>query len=194
MTMNRVRCTWAGFSGAPGLTTFYLANEVTNVAPIKAFFDGVSFVLPTVVSITIPSAGDQINETDGEITGVWAGSGGGTTAGAGGGGVYSGPTGACVNWLTSLIVAGRRPMGRTFLVPLIGSAYEANGTLSAGAVSSIQTAATALVVALGGGMKIFSRPFVPEPGQPGTPRVGAAATVIAARVPDKAIVLRSRRD
>jgi hypothetical protein len=183
--MNRVRVSLAGFTGAPGLTTLMLGSGITNVAPIVTFFNALTNVMPNGLSATIPSSGDQINETNGQITGTWIGTGGQTITSITAAAAYSGSSGACIDWLTSLIVAGRRVQGRTFVVPLTGVSYQSDGTLAGTTITILQNAATALIVALAGELKVFSRP--------NATRVGAAATVIAARVPDMAAVLRSRR-
>lgn len=193
MPMNRVKCPWTGFTGGPGLSTLYIGSTTFDVAPIKSFFNSVTTWIPNVVTITIPAVGDVINETDGSIVGAWAGTGGGTALGSVTPAAYSGASGAVIDWLTALVIAGRRRQGRTFLVPLGGVAYENNGTLATGVLSSLQTAANTLISAYAGELKVFSRPFVPKPGSTKPPRVGASVSVISARIPDMAAVLRSRR-
>jgi hypothetical protein len=116
-------------------------------------------------------------------------------------GAYAGNAGAVVHWLTSLIVGTRRVRGRTFLVPMIGSAFESNGSLTSTALNTINNAAAALITAVGTGMVVWSRPVVahtkydPKTGQ-GTGVAGRSGTygaVTGSRVPDLAISLRSRR-
>jgi len=186
MTMNRVRVSLTGFTGAPGLTTLMLGSGITNVAPILAFFNSLTNVMPNGLQAAVPSSGDQINETNGQITGTWIGSGGGTASSIAAAAAYSGSSGAVIDWLTPLIVAGRRVQGRTFVVPLTGVSYQSDGTLASTTITTIQNAANTLIAALAGELKVFSRPTAT--------RTGAAATVIAARVPDIAAVLRSRRN
>jgi hypothetical protein len=185
MTMNRVRVSWSNFPGAPGLSTFYVGSGVTDMTAIKAFFQSVSTLLPNATAVTVPNAGDQISEANGQITGAWAGSNGGTVTSIAAAGAFAGSAGACVDWLCALIVRGRRVQGRTFLVPLVGTAYDNNGSLTSGTITTIQNAATALIVALAGELKVWSRPTATA--------AGANATIISARIPDLAITLRSRR-
>ena len=85
----------------------------------------------------------------------------------------------------SVVVNGRLPMGRTFLVPLVVANYDANGTLASATVTGITNAANALITALAGELKIWHRPDTKGPG--------VAATVISCQVPDMAAVLKSRR-
>jgi len=199
--MNRARVTWTGFSGGPGVSTFYFGSSTTDMGALKAFFVSMMANIPNAVSGTVPITGDQINDTDGKIVGSWTGTNGGGFGGAGGTLAYSGVSGFCVDWLTSLIVAGRRVQGRTFFVPASSNCYQTDGTILDSVRTSLTTAAATLISAYAGEFKVFARPFPGKPAEVGPPpkpakpaRVGAAAQVVAPRIPDKAIVLRSRRD
>ena len=184
MPMNRVRCVWSGFPGAPGYSNMYVSTSVVNQGDLQDFFSALEPDLPSAVRIDVPQTGDVIDESTGQITGTWAGTPNGQIVGTQAG-VYSAPSGAVVNWKTALLVEGRRVQGRTFLVPLAGTAYQADGSLASATQARIQAAATALVVALAGSLKIWSRP---------RPTIaGANATVLAGVVPDMAAVLSSRR-
>lgn len=184
MSMHRVRCVWSGWPGAPGYTNFFVGTAIVNQTAIRAFFGALAGILPSTVSIQVPDTGDVVDETDGTITGVWSGTSSTLLTGLISG-VYASPAGACVNWRSGLIVAGRRVMGRSFLVPLAGAAFQNDGTLSTSALGDLQSAATNLISALAGELKVWSRPRPALTGQ--------AATVISSNVPDKAVVLRSRR-
>lgn len=192
-TMNRARVAWTNFSGAPGLSTFYLGSSTVDMTALRTFFDSIKSLLPNSVTIQVPSSGDQLNDTTGTITGVWTGPAQTSVTGNGGVIGYAGGSGAVVEWLTGLIVGGRRPIGKTFIVPLIAAAYDSNGTLASTTLTTLQNAANALVVAYAGELKIFSRPFTPPAGSSKPPRVGVAAQIVAARIPDLAAVLTSRR-
>lgn len=185
MTMNRVRCGWSNFPGAPGLSTFYLGSGITNMAPVKSFWDAVKDQMPLGTTVTTPTSGDQLDEATGTLSGAWSGTGGGTSVSVTVSQPYSGTSGLVIEWLTSLIVAGRRVMGKTYLVPLDRGGYDASGSIATGSISAVQAAGNALIVALAGELKVWSRP---------RPSIaGAAAQVIACRVPDLAVVMRSRR-
>lgn len=184
MTLNRVRVLWQNFSGAPGYTNHYVGSLVTAQTAIRQFYQDTSTFYPTGLTVSVPSSGDQINEATGQIIGSWSGSAQTNVTGTGAGN-YSGPSGAIVNWRTSLVVNGRRPMGRTFLVPLVVANYDNSGTLASATVTGIQNAANALITALAGELKIWHRPDTKGPG--------VGATVISAQVPDMAAVLKSRR-
>jgi hypothetical protein len=184
MTMNRVRVLWQNWPGAPGYTNHYVGSAVLAQSAIRTFYDALKANIPTGLTIQVPSTGDQVNEATGAITGVWSGAVQAVVTGTAVG-VYAGPVGACVNWRTGNIINGRRPMGRTFIVPLSQASFETNGTLSAAALALIQAAATQLITDLAGELKVWHRPNTAGPG--------ANVTVLTAQVPDMGAVLRSRR-
>ena len=116
---------------------------------------------------------------------------------------YNAAGGAMIKWLTTGIVRGHRVRGRTFLVPLGGDLYQADGTLNDGVAASILLNAGNLVTALSTSMFVWSRPRKATPqwtdvrGHVHPARlasVGEVFPIIAASVPDKSVVLRSRRD
>jgi len=184
MTLNRVRVLWQNFPGAPGYSNHYVGSAVTAQTELRTFYDALKGFLPSGLTIQVPSSGDQIEEATGQITGVWSGAAQ-TIITANGTGTYPGSAGACVNWRSDAIVAGRRPMGRTFLVPLVGGSFETNGTIATATIAAIVAAGTTLITNLGDQLKIWNRP---------TPtRAGGQSRVISAQVPDLAVVLRSRR-
>lgn len=193
VTLNRARVTWSNFSGAPGLSTFYFGSSTVDMTALRTFFTACQPLIPASTTIQVPSAGDQINDTTGSITGVWTGPAQTSIVATGSNTSFSGASGAVVEWLSGLIVGGRRPVGKTYIVPLIGTNYDTNGSLSTSTITTLTNAAAALITAYAGEMKIFSRPFTPPAGSTKPPRVGVGATIIAARVPDLAAVLRSRR-
>jgi hypothetical protein len=184
MAMNRVRCLWQNWPGAPGYTNFYVGTAIVNQTEIRAFFNSLISILPTGLTIQVPSTGDIVDESTGLITGAWSGAANALVT-ATGAGTYPGSAGACINWRTSLLIAGRRPIGRTFLVPMVGGGFEANGSISAGTLTTIGNAANTLITNLAGELKVWSRP---------RPTIaGANVTVTSMNVPDLAVVLRSRR-
>lgn len=194
---------WSGFSGGPGYSAFYfsidggfwdgglLGDEAEDAASDAAGRVSDAFIeildnLPEDVSLTIENECLIINSDTGEIMGAvdiptpnMA-----STRGTGG---YSGPSGAVVNWRTNDYRNGRRIRGRTFLVPLSGSSYESDGTLSPSALSNLRAFGEDMI---GGGsgpqLGVWSRPV----GGSG----GVFASVVGSSVPDLAAVLRSRRD
>lgn len=187
MTMNRVRVVWSNWPGAPGYSNFYVGTTITDHTPIRTFFDAVKAFLPNSVSIQVPTSGDQISEATGLITGSYSAT---VTGGAVGGavantGAFAGSAGCQIQWQTSAVINGRRPLGKTFLVPGYGTLYDSNGSLLTSSQNAIQAAGTALIAALSGELKVWSRP---------KPSIaGANVTVTSCRVPDLSVSLRSRR-
>jgi hypothetical protein len=186
MTMNRVRVTWNGVTGLPGISTFYVGSGVTDQAPIRTFFDSIKALFPSIISFQVANTGDQLQEATGQITGGWAGPSQAVVNGGSVGSNFAAPTGMLVKWLTTAVVDGRRPVGKTYLVPIDRSVYDINGTPTSASITTIQNAATALIVALAGELKVWHRK--------NTKGAGIAFNVLAAQVPDKVVVLRSRRD
>lgn len=193
MAINRLNAAWQNFPGAPGVTTFYSNGTMTQpeVDAVRAFFLAIASLLPTGLTVQVPSSGDIIDETTGEITGTWSV---GTTPAVVTGtnaGVYAGNAGAVIHWLTGGVVAGRRVRGRSFIVPIGSGAYDNQGSLAAGTITTLQGAANGLVTAFVG-MVVWARPL-----KAGTPpvvvRPGSYHGVSSMRVPDLAVSLRSRR-
>lgn len=199
--MNRVRCVWTGIPTGPGVSTFYFGTGVTSMTALTAFFNNAINACPSSIKVTIPNVGDQVDETTGKIVGAWSGSGGAQVSAIGGSGAYAGQSGLCIDWLTSLVLDGRRRQGRTFIVPLISTSFDTDGTLSSGNITQYTTYATTLITAYAGEMKVFVRPLAPQTAKPDNippikarvGHVGAAAQIVSARVPDIAATLRSRR-
>lgn len=186
--MFRMNCAWQNWPGAPGVSTFYVDTGTdisTATDALRAYFNAHIALLPAGLTIQVPSNGDTISDADGTITGAWSDGTPVTVVTATGAGAYAGNAGAVVHWLTTGLVGGRRVRGRTFLVPLVASAYESNGSLSAATLTTLNTAAGTLVGALGSGMRIWHRPKPPA--------AGSSFDVDNHRVPDLSVSLRSRR-
>jgi hypothetical protein len=203
VSIGRVNVAWQNWPGAPGLTQLYMTNTNMQVTvdAMRAFFDAVKALLPSGLTITVPASGDILQEADGTITGTWTVATPPLVVSCTGAGAYAGNAGGVVHWLTSTVVGGRRVRGRSFLVPTIATTFETNGSLTAGAISTINTAAAALYAAATPNFLVWSRPvkahteYDPVTGQPTSvaARAGSTAVVNAHRVPDLAISLRSRR-
>lgn len=193
MAITRITAQWSGFRGAPGYSNFFFDDDLGTAPAVEAaatavrqFFSliGGSLVDGTVISIQ-PTA-DVLDEASGQITSVIDFAAPGPALGNASGG-YSAATGAVVNWNTNDYVNGRRVRGRTFIVPLAGAAFDAQGDLSGSVLGEIRSAAEGLVSAtLDAPMCVWHRPV----GGAG----GSAHVVSSATVPDLGAVLRSRRD
>lgn len=185
--MKRFRVTW---SGAPvvggGLSTFYTSpsSEVGGADDLELFFSSIADQIVSGVQITIPSNGDLVESTTGELAGSWSDPGtGGVVTSSGSAGFVNG-TGARIVWNTNGLFHGRRVRGSTFIVPLPTNAYEGAGNLTAAVITDFQNAANTLVAAL------------PELGVWSNPRGGVDGEfnpIVSATVPDAVSWLRSRR-
>jgi hypothetical protein len=151
--------------------------------------------------VQVPGSGDTIDAETGTITNTWSVATTPAVVTATGSGAYAGNAGLVVHWLTSTIIGTRRLRGRSFIVPTIATTFETNGSPTSTAVSTLNTAAAALVTATTPGLVVWSRPvkahtkYDPDTGV-GTSipaRVGSTGVVNGTRVPDLAISLRSRR-
>jgi hypothetical protein len=97
-----------------------------------------------------------------------------------------GPAGGLVHWLTTDVVSGHRVRGSQFLVPLAAGNFDSAGTIVNSTVSTLLSAAQALVTACAPDLVVWHRPV----GGSG----GSQHVVTGASVPDKIVVRRSRRD
>jgi len=190
----RVRCLWSGFPGGPGVSTHYLAVSYPagSIAAIRTFYNALAALLPNTLNIQVPGSGDLIDDATGDIIGSWTDTTPAVVAGTSASG-YAAPVGALVRWNTNGIVAGRRVRGKTFIVPGVNM-FEPGGTPIASAITTMTTAATTLVTATSPGLLVWARPFTPGPDDDRPARAGTSHAVTSAFVPDKSMVLRSRRD
>lgn len=193
MAIYRVTVRWTGFQGAPGYSNFHFTEQVSTPGPedgrerVRQFFNGINTLLPSDVSYQAEGEVAVLDETTGMVTDYILVDEDPATGNGGDAGGYSAASGAVVTWNTAQVRNGRRVRGRTFLVPLGRTAYEADGTLAPGTISTISQAATELTgEGFDSGFCIFSRPS----GGQG----GGVYPVTGFRVPDMAAVLRSRRD
>lgn len=203
MDILRITVRWTGFQGAPGYSNFHftvdagfwdggllgdqaVAAATTAAQRVADALEEIRGQVPSIVQFAIEPEATILDSDSGETMGVvqrddvQLGQPNGS-------GSYAGPVGAVVNWNTSDYRFGRRIRGRTFLVPLSGGAYEADGTLNNTALAAVRGFADVMVGDAGG----------PEFGVWSRPRNGAGgvfATVTNGTVPDMAAVLRSRRD
>lgn len=191
--LNRLVLAWSGpmVVGSAVTVLHYSAsdNAAPPVAAVKAAFDARSLNFPAGLTVNIPNTGDVIDDTTGNLVGVWTATGGGNFTGANTGNTAAG-VGACIGWTTGGIVQGkkgpRKLRGRTFLVPLALACYDGDGTLTATSLSQLQTMANDLQAS--GPLAVWHRPTTVGGSD------GNSYGVVAARVRDKVAFLSSRRD
>lgn len=185
--MKRIVCEWSG-PPVKGLavTILHFPDTKTDiVSTCTSFFEALGTELGSNVTVTIPSSGDVLSPATGTLTGAWSEAGGGGQAVGNTGDVAAAGVGACINWLTSDVVNGKRVRGRTFVVPMAVGRYAEDGTLAVGSAQAIEDAAGILVT---GGLLVWHRPTIPGASD------GSEHEVIDAVVRDKVAFLSSRRD
>lgn len=192
-TLNRLVIAWSGTCVVGSAVTVLHFDGSDNAAPpvaaVKAAFASGAILFPSSLTMTFPNSGDQIDDTDGSLTGVWTSTGGGTVNGSSAGATAAG-VGACVGWTTGGIVTGtkgpRKLRGRTFLVPLTTAAYDTDGTITSSSMVALNTLAAAIQSS--GPLAIWHRPSTPVATD------GNSYGVISNKVRDKVAFLSSRRD
>jgi len=186
--MQRVSVAWQNWPGAPGSTVFYGSSATwaqADVDALRTFFAAFSSLLPSGLTITVPPSGDTVDDQTGAIVGAWSVATPPIVVTGSGAGNYAGNAGAVVHWLTDDVVNGRRVRGRSFLVPLVSTAYDTAGSLATTAITTLTNAAAALVSATNPRLLVWHRPLPPA--------AGSSYPINASRVPDLAVSLRSRR-
>lgn len=179
--ISQVRVAWTGLKGLPGVSTFYFdATTAIPLAGLRTLFDAGKATLPSPCVIQVPNSGLNIESTTGQPVSSWT-SGSSAAVNCTGLNGYAAPVGGIINWTTGVYVGGRQLRGKTFLVPLITSQYDGDGTLVAASKTLWENAA-ATFLAGAPSFVIWSR------------KNGTVSPVTASAVPDKAVVLRSRRD
>lgn len=200
--IDRFQVTWNGPSGLPGVSTFYVADGPTAMAPIHAYFTALASYVASGIVWSFPAGGDTLEESTGALTGAWAATPL-ADVNASGTGSYSAASGFSVQWLTSSIVNGHHVKGRTFFVPAARDAYDALGTLNDTIRAPIVAAGVTMIGSMPTNLLVWSRPREAFPSwtdkygrsHPAiTAAPGAAVVVIGSVVADKAVVLTSRRD
>jgi hypothetical protein len=103
---------------------------------------------------------------------------------AGGAAFSAGPAGICVSWTTGGVNRGRTVRGRTFVVPVSATVFEADGTIATSVLPALAPAALSWAVD-DPPFGIWSRPVAGAGG--------AWFPVVSAHITDQAAILTSRR-
>jgi hypothetical protein len=192
--LSRVKAIWQNWSGAPGYSTFYTTTPGATVPAVRTFFNSLVAYLPSGLQITVQGTGDVIDDVTGTLVGGYSVTAPAVVTGTGSGN-FAGQAGAVVLWTTDTVLDGRRPMGKTYLVPLTNNAFDSGGALIAAAITAISNAATTLVGTAGLDLAIWHRPVEADPTAvpPIEARAGGSVFITGARVPDLSATMRSRR-
>lgn len=181
MNLHKYQVVLKGFTGGPGVMTFYFdaAGAIPHTA-VSTFLTALKTSMAASVTAALPPSGITIDDSTGAAVGAWSAAAPAdvvmTSAGN-----YAAAAGAVINWRTGIYAGGRELRGKTFVVPLAAACYDSAGKLSAATGSAIAAAANALA-----GSAVPPRIFS---------RVNhTSAPVATATVPLISAVLRSRRD
>ena len=170
-----------------------------NTAPdsVRSFWEGMFSMIPANVTIKVDGVGDVIEDTTGALVGQWIFPAPAVVQ-CTGAGTYAAPAGALIRWETGVIKDGRRLRGRTFVVPMINFQFQTDGTLAPTTQSDMLAAAAVLQTEQNASFVVWHRPFAGAPAvgtRPARPsHLGSHSLVTGASIPDKVVVLRSRRD
>lgn len=197
--MITIRTVQQGFPGAPGYTDFHFAtlgtdSVLTDVdaeacrAKVTTFWQAVKTLFPPTWSHMQETSVREVMATTGQLIALHTVSTRAPEVGAGSG-TYAAPSGGLIQWRTSSVGTTGFMRGRTFLVPLMSSAYDTLGHISAAAILQLGGAARALFVPVspsGAQLVIWRRP------KNGTG--GLYSAVTSADCSPNVCVLTSRRD
>jgi hypothetical protein len=194
------KCTinWTGFIGAPGFTNLYFRNATPGiidqavvdnaVSKVEALVTNMQTRLPASVTVQTDATIEVIEDSDGKLQGFMNATVAAAKVGTGTGN-YSAASGAVFNWYTGTVRNGRRIRGRSFFVPLAGSALGTDGTIDTTQLAAMRSFVPSVHAASGASrLVVWGRPS----GIGATD--GVSAEVITSTVPDKVAVLTSRRD
>lgn len=192
--MLRVRTALNGWTGGPGLSTFYFDPGVTTVdaamvtgvtGRVRSYFDAWKAYMPTANTAQVESVADIIDFTTGNLLGqVSAGAAPAIVVGSGG---VQGPAFACAvgRLTTNSFIGGKRLRGRTYAGPL--AAPFTDSTVPEGGLLAAVQNGLVLLNTSGGGpvLVVWHRPV----GGAG----GAIAGVINTSTSPTYGILKSRR-
>lgn len=196
-TLFRVRVALTGFPGGPGVSTFYFLDVSTAIESLNQMYQTMVGAFPLDCTINVERTGDKIEDTTGVLVGSWVG---GVTAPIVGtaNGVYAAPVGFLMGWETPIIADGHRVRGKTFMVPAVGTVFDHDGSLLNVNVVAFAAAGNTMIAQQAASFVVWHRPRLARAATATQKALaahpGSNALVTACRVPDKAVVLRSRRD
>ena len=195
--LYRLKTTFNGGEGGPGVATMYFLDVATAVESVYNFWNSQAGGMPAGTTIQVESEGDVLDDASGDVTGSWTQTAAAaivTTSPV----TYAAAAGAVISWRTGVVLDGRRLRGRTFVVPLPSIAFGTDGVLTDAEVASLQASANSLISTQSESFVVWHRKFLGKAAtstRPARPaHDGGHALVSSAQVPKRGAVLRSRRD
>lgn len=203
--MLRVRTVLSGWSGGPGLYTWYF--DVSEDAPtalevverVHGAMTLAAVIWPSSITAQVQAQVDSLNPINGQLLDSFSVAEQDPIPGEQAGGDIAPPVCAILLKLqTSTFSDGSRIQGRSFFSPVAGLFAETDGTPHSTALDAVRDAGEALIdVGLDPRpMVVWRRPRLAdaEHDPPITARAGSIALITSVSVADKFAVLRSRRD
>lgn len=179
---------WTGGRIGAGASVFHMRGTDSPSAAFAAanacrgFFDAIKAHLPLGVTLT-PDAEFKNLTAEGVLTSVVPLTAPATVTGTGSG-AWANGQGCMIRWNTPAVVSGRRLLGRTYVVPLLGSAFT-GGNMNPTIQANIGSAASTLISSLasnGTPLQVWSKAH------------SVTADVIGGTVPARPQSLRTRND
>lgn len=196
----RTRVELTGWSGAPGVNTWYWVTPVSPGVPstthvddihdeISAYYDGVTSILKPGVTWRIDPVVQYLNDTDGEVQGIVTQTGDvHTFESTATSGNESPAVQVLLRFNTSDYIGGRNVKGRLFIGPLSDSAVSEDGTLRTDVAETLDDLLVAPTSGLGARLIVWHRPSSSSSTN------GQYCDVTSALHQEKLAILRSRRD
>lgn len=203
MPVGIVRTGWQGTSGGPGLTQLAFGGTLeggTNwdatgaqavVNAVRTFWSANQANIPDNIVLTVSPIVDIYDTVGGSLVGTYTAATPPATVTGTSTAVFSMATGIKLNWLTTVIMNGRRVRGATFIVPAASVAFDTNGIVTNSARTLLQTSSATLLGAANTAthpMGVWSRPTTT------TSNDGAFTAISSGDASEKGAVLRGRRD
>lgn len=190
--INLVGVTWGNFPGGPGRSTFAFTSGGLALIALKDLFGLLGNIIPSGITINTDTTGPVVNDADGELVSTWTANPT-TQVTCAGSGDYASGVGGVIRWNTPDVAHGHSVRGHTFLVPLIASVFDTNGSLDDGNRALIDGAAQATINSYVNRMLVWHRPKR-DPVTHEVTRAGSSHVITTGFGVDRPAVLRSRRN
>lgn len=202
----RVRAASTGWSGGPGLNTFYFApsgfiEDATQAdadlcaARVRNSFASCTLIYPPTTVINVDESVDVLETETGELINNFIAPAQANVVGGGLAGYNATAVMLLARINTATIMDGHRVKGRAFLGP-VSNGVDADGTPQVGLLNQVTAFGNSLMdVGVGNGpaLCVWHRPR-PASAEHPVARIGGRATAVGVSAVDKYAVLRSRRD
>jgi hypothetical protein len=184
--MHRTLVHWSGSAvTGPGISTFYtLGAPATLVNGLQTLFGVLKGFYPTTCTTNVDTSGVDIDSNTGAIVGTWTGGSAFGNVG-GGAGAFAKGVGARIVWDTAGFTHNRHVRGSTYIVPLLGSAFDGDGSISDTNRGTMNTAINTFLATMGTSLVVWTRPRATTSG--------VEHSVTSGALSDSTTWLRSRR-